>query len=274
MLKYPAALPDLANPTLRPALVGAEMLRMIDATASAPPKGYLASEAEVVDWVLAPLSPEDRAGFVAMQPRPGKHAKTLHKSLDCSLMDLADDIAYGVHDLEDAVALALVTEAQLRAALPPDVCAGFAPGLDALIAGLFGDAVARKAMIGRLVGHFITALRLQPVPEFQHPLLAWRAALLEDHLRLLEALKGFVMRHVIRSPAVQQLEVKGQTMVAAVYEALSSAPERLLPREVLARLEQEPRAIADHVASLTDAGLLRLYERLFAPRMGSVFDRV
>ena len=274
VLKYPAALPDLANPTLRPALVGAEMLRMIDATASAPPKGYLASEAEVVDWVLAPLSPEDRAGFVAMQPRPGKHAKTLHKSLDCSLMDLADDIAYGVHDLEDAVALALVTEAQLRAALPPDVCEGFAPGADALIAGLFGDAVARKAMIGRLVGHFITALRLQPVPEFQHPLLAWRAALLEDHLRLLEALKGFVMRHVIRSPAVQQLEVKGQTMVAAVYEALSSAPERLLPREVLARLDHDPRAIADHVASLTDAGLLRLYERLFAPRMGSVFDRL
>lgn len=129
-------------------------------------------------------------------------------------------------------------------------------------------------MIGRLVGHFITAVGLRPVPHFAHPLLAWRAALPEDHARLLDSLKGFVMDHVIRSPAVQQLEVKGQTMVAAVYEALASAPERLLPHEVLARLEQDPRAIADHVASLTDAGLLRLYERLFAPRMGSVFDRV
>ena len=30
--------------------------------------------------------------------------------LDTSLMELADDIAYGVHDLEDAIALKLATE--------------------------------------------------------------------------------------------------------------------------------------------------------------------
>ena len=38
----------------------------------------------------------------------GEHAKTKHKSLDASIMDLADDIAYGVHDLEDAIALKLI----------------------------------------------------------------------------------------------------------------------------------------------------------------------
>lgn len=38
-----------------------------------------------------------------------KHHKTQYKSLDCSIMELADDIAYGVHDLEDALALGLIT---------------------------------------------------------------------------------------------------------------------------------------------------------------------
>lgn len=33
------------------------------------------------------------------------------------------------------------------------------------------------------------------------------------------------------------------------------------------------RAICDDVAGLTDTYLLRIYERLFSPRMGSVFDK-
>ncbi len=41
-----------------------------------------------------------------------KHKKTEYKSLDCSIMELADDISYGIHDLEDAISLSLVKEAQ------------------------------------------------------------------------------------------------------------------------------------------------------------------
>ena len=39
-------------------------------------------------------------------------AKTRYKSLDCSIMELADDIAYGVHDLEDAIVLGMVNRHQ------------------------------------------------------------------------------------------------------------------------------------------------------------------
>lgn len=38
-----------------------------------------------------------------------KHSKTQFKTLDASIMELADDISYGVHDLEDAC-LGLITE--------------------------------------------------------------------------------------------------------------------------------------------------------------------
>jgi dGTPase len=85
------------------------------------------------------------------------------------------------------------------------------------------------------------------------------------------------MAEVIRSPGVQHLEFKGQSMVVSVFEAMQSDPERLLPRDAHARFEAADgnlRIISDFVAGMTDTYLLKTYERLFAPRMGSVFDRL
>lgn len=279
VLKYPVAYARAQGPQ-RPALhPGLSALRIIDTQASTPPKCYLDSEADVVDWILADLSPADRDGFVAMQSTGG-HGKSLHKSLDCSIMDLADDIAYGVHDLEDAIALDLVGAADLAQAVTAADCASFlqATGGDHaadFLEPLHRDEAPRKRVVGRLVHHLIAAIRFRQAGDFAEPLLAWRADLPQGPQRLLAALKALVMARVIRSPAVQQLEFKGQGMVVAVFEAMASDPARLLPRVWHGRLDAEgPRAICDHVASLTDAGLLKTYERLFAPRMGSVFDRL
>jgi dGTPase len=83
------------------------------------------------------------------------------------------------------------------------------------------------------------------------------------------------VREVITSPAVQHLEFKGQGIIVAVFEAMQADPERLLPCEELAKFSAavgDPRIICDYVAATTDTHLLKTYERLFAPRMGSVFD--
>ncbi|HUD30302.1 MAG TPA: dGTPase, partial [Novosphingobium sp.] len=112
---------------------------------------------------------------------------------------------------------------------------------------------------------------------FREPLLRWRVALTGPHRDFLDALQGFVVREVICSPEVQQLEFKGQAIVVAVYEALAADPARLLPRDECARFDAaggDPRVICDHVAAMTDTHLLKTYERLFSPRMGSVFDRL
>jgi dGTPase len=66
-------------------------------------------------------------------------------------------------------------------------------------------------------------------------------------------------------------------MVVAVFEAIQSDPARLLPTSVADELSRQPgswRALCDYLGSMTDAALLRLYERLFSPRMGSIFDRI
>lgn len=40
----------------------------------------------MVEWILDPMSPNDRTLFQQFDPAPGKHAKTRHKSFDCSVM--------------------------------------------------------------------------------------------------------------------------------------------------------------------------------------------
>ena len=265
VLKYPAGWSQLTRhpPRLRDGLA---VVQVIDTGASMPPKCHLDTESALVDWILAPLSAADRDTFIRIREIPDNHATTLHKSLDCSIMDVADDIAYGVHDLEDAIALGLVRAETFGAEVP-------AP--DAMTAQLFGPPAARKQAIGALVHDLIASIRFREEPGFREPLLRHRVELAPEPRALLKALKGFILKHVIRSAGVQQLEFKGQTMVVALFEALRSDPERLLPEEWRRRYAAEGlRAICDHVAAMTDASLLRSYERLFAPRMGSVFDRL
>ena len=278
VLKYPAPYSQVAHPAIRPALQdGTSVLKTIAVKASTPPKCYLDSEAGVVDWVLAPLSRGDRNRFTQIQENDGKHNETLHKSLDCSIMDVADDIAYGVHDLEDAIALRLISAGDFRRAVTADASASFSIPYDDIVAALFGPAHARKAMIGALVHHFIASIRYSEDAGFDAALLRYRVTLPAGPRGFLRALKAFIFKAVIRSPEVQQLEFKGQAMVVAVFEALQSDPERLLPlnwRDRFAQTGGNPRTICDCVAGMTDTYLLKTYERLFAPRMGSVFDRL
>lgn len=290
VLKYPASYSVVVNPALAPALLGGPTtIKILDGRASKPPKCYLDSEQDVVDWTLEPLSHEDRATFQAFAPHNGNHGKPLYKALDCSIMDAADDIAYGVHDLEDAIALGLVTRDAFAAALQ-DNCPSFLDALKAkypgesendvfaqMVDGLFCGESSRKRFIGRLVHHFLTAVEFVERGQFAEPFLRWSVRIAAPQREFLDVLQDFVVRDVITSPAVQHLEFKGQGMVVAVFEAMQADPERLLPREELAKFSAasgDNRIICDYVAAMTDTHLLKTYERLFAPRMGSVFDRL
>lgn len=289
ILKYPAPRSRLVDPAVIPRLhEGQTMIATLDRTSCQPPKAYYDAEGDVVEWILAPFSSSDQDEFARIVERSGRHSKTTHKSFDCSIMDLADDIAYGVHDLEDAVALGLVTEPGFRERLPASACGallgamsrrpleGGARDYDGLVDALFGDDLLRKKAIGRLVHFLLSQVDVEVDGRFEHDLLRHRAVLPADAQCLLDGLQGLVVHEVIESARVQHLEFKGQRMVVSVFEALLSDPSRLLSPNVLAAYERSGggmRILCDHVASMTDAMLLRTYERLFSPRMGSVFDR-
>jgi dGTPase len=291
VLKYPVPNSQSANPAIVPRLdESLTSIRTLDLATCKPPKCYFDAEAEVVAWILEPLNDKDRAAFQSDSPQEGRHSTPNHKSFDCSIMDVSDDIAYGVHDLEDAIALGLIKEAAFRELVKEADCAPFLDHLkhtyprecdndvyDYFVARLFGSGKERKHFISRLVHHFVTNIELQTIEELMEPLIRFRAKIATPQEQLLSTLQNLVVEKVIRTPNVQHLEFKGQKMVVSVFEALTSSPRALLPEDAYASFASEHgdvRVICDYVAGMTDNFLLKTYDRLFSPRMGSVFDKL
>ena len=291
VLKYPVAFSKEANPEIRPELMDkTTTIRIINAESSKPPKCYMDSEKDVVDWILQPVVESDKVEFERWKPVANKHNSPLHKSFDCSIMDVADDIAYAVHDLEDAVALNLYSRARFEELVPESKCTSFLNELKKrypvevgndvyshFLNMLFGDSGTRKRCISRLVFHFVSAVEIEELEQFQESLLRFWAKVREPEKTFLKALKSSVSEEVIKSPGVQHLEFKGQEMVVAVFEAMQSNPKRPMPRDAYKKYEVslgDLRVLCDYVAGMTDTYLLKTFERLFSPRMGSVFDKL
>lgn len=291
VLKYPVAYSAAANPRIVPRMLAdTSGTPLLDRKASKPPKCYMDSEADVVSWLLEPLSEGDRSLFQASDSQPEKHAKARHKSFACSIMDLADDISFGIHDMEDALALRLVDEAGFRRHVTPKRCEGLLDYLNSsyvgkygndvyegLIGRIFADGSERKHQINRILNFVIPSVEIAELPEFEEPRLRFRAYLPKPVARFVEAVKDFVRDEVILTPSVQHLEFKGQMMVISVFEVLRSDPKSFLPSDIFAKYERSSdplRDICDYVAGMTDTYLLKTYERLFAPRIGSVFDKL
>lgn len=249
-----------------------------------PPKCYLDTETSLVDWIFKDLSSEDVKQFTSLsQYEPKKHLKPKFHSLDASIMELADDISYSLHDFEDAISLGLITSKEWnnynegKEKIFNDC--GFI--LKDLSDELFNsDTYERKSAIGQLVHKFITKIVLEEIKEFEEPLLRWNAVLLKPFEVLRKHIFDLVYKEVIKSPNVQLLEFKGQKIIIELFEALSSDPERLLPKSALNNYKEaqgddnKMRVICDFIAGMTDEYATRLYEKIYAPHKGSIFDQM
>nr|CAA9280873.1 dNTP triphosphohydrolase, broad substrate specificity [uncultured Armatimonadetes bacterium] len=287
ILKYPRPYAELRREADPPAV---ERFTQLRAAGWKPPKCYLDTESDVVDWLLAPLSASDRHRFreLAAAPAPAAHGKTRHKSFDATLMELADDVAYGVHDFEDGVALGLIGRDAAWEAVFRDVDRAWAGWVGLDLDGRLADDLfrprheggRRKKAIGALVHAMIASVRVERLPEFDAPIVAFRARLEDPARRLLDALQALVVTHVIRLQSVQSLEYRGQYMVLSLFEALESEPERLLSDSFLPSWRaaqtaaERKRVICDYVAGMTDEYATRMFERLFVPRQGTAFQRM
>lgn len=111
VLKYPVAYSKAKNPIKTPRMMeDTSGIPILDRSSSKPPKCYMDSESSVVEWLLSPLNAKDRDIFQSYTVNSNHHHKANHKSFACSIMDLADDISFGIHDMEDSIALRLVTK--------------------------------------------------------------------------------------------------------------------------------------------------------------------
>ena len=234
----------------------------------------------LLDAVLTPLSASDKRLFRAMRSQDAdnkSHKKSRYKSIDCSIMEIADDIAYGVHDLEDAIAMGIISKSlwqekvATQLAEIDDFC--LTDQITEITNNLFSQQhFKRKDAIGALVNALITSIEIKKVDEqFTDPLLAYIAYLTAAMFSVLNILKQFVLKYVIKSPDLQILEYRGQQIVMELFEAFNAGPMRFLPEPIKCLWEaqngdesREKRVLADYISSLTDNHALRLHARLFS----------
>lgn len=287
LMKYPQVLEKLNNPFRSHDI---DNFRQLKASEWHPPKGVYQDDNEIIDWLLSPLSPSDRELFQQIKVNEKKHHRTQFKSLDCSIMELADDIAYGIHDLEDAIVTGIVNQIDFETQVINKLKALDDQWLeqysDTLTEKLFSEQHhLQKDAIGGLVNYLITAIELTDLNSqddevnFEEDILRYNATLPKITKQALQIFKDFVFNFVIKQTSIQRLEYRGQQVVMELFEALSSDPLRLLPSNSAKRWQyaldnngNTHRVIADYVAGMTDEYASRLHQTLFVARTAGSYQ--
>ena len=192
-------------------------------------------------------------------------------SLEAQIANIADELAYNAHDLDDGLKAGLISLEQVaELELWRDV-------VESLNwRGGQIDDLARHQIIRELVGLLVddalneTERRLQALkPKTSQEVQASERALVSHsprQQRLNAQLKDFLLNKMYRHYRVVRMQVRAENCIRALFASYISEP-RQLPDDYRQRLQgaAPERVIADYIASLTDRSALREYRQLSDP---------
>jgi len=200
-------------------------------------------------------------------------------SLEAQLANLADEIAYNSHDVDDGLRAGLLDIEELCEVPIFDQLHRSARQRHPDLGGrrLIYEIVRR--LIGHLVDDVIDETRrrlaeaepqdIEDIRSAGHALIGFSEQVAAAHREL----KRFLMRRLYRHPRVLRMTNKAQRTVNSLFAAYFDEP-RLLPRDFadLAEARQQERGeagrarvVADYIAGMTDRFAILEYERLFLP---------
>ena len=190
-------------------------------------------------------------------------------SLEAQIANLADEIAYNNHDIDDGLRSQLISLEQLEAV---PLFARHAAPVRAQFPG-----IAERRMIHETVRRMINTLIVDLTEESSRRIVAAAPASIEDvrqsapliafssSLRAeADELKRFLHDNLYRHYRVMRMTTKAKRIVRELFAAFYDEP-RLLPVDHQARAAQDKaRAIADYVAGMTDRYAIREHRRLYS----------
>jgi len=189
-------------------------------------------------------------------------------SLEAQLTNLADEIAYNNHDVDDGLRSGLITLEQL---LEVPIFARHAERVRERFPAIAGRRMIHetiRSMINTLVldlinttAEAINALQPKSIDDIRaaQPLAAFSEATRAQHL----ALKRFLHQNLYRHYRVLRMTNKAHRIITELFGAFMDDP-RILPPQYQHMAEQDkPRAIADYIAGMTDRYAIGEHRRLF-----------
>ncbi len=209
------------------------------------------------------------------------------KSVECQIMDWADDAAYSLNDIVDGVKAGFLTIERIETwAAGQPIDPERQVHLDTLFAAIRGDRL--ESEFSQKIGRFITACRLRERDNFMAKRTnryRFDLVVAPEAEREAQFYKQLANDIIFESPQLQQMEHKARQVMFSLWKAVwSNYVERearvinLLPTRMGALIHAEEstagkaRRICDWLAGLTDGMIVRTYKRLNDPDFGSIRD--
>jgi dGTPase len=257
------------------------------------------SDLPAAKWAL------QQGGPVLEKCRTKKHAKT---SIACQILDWADDCAYSIHDVEDALQAQFLHPGDLHdVRFARRVFAHYeATRQEELVPKLSlsevrerlidlerrihppesGDERAhRKSAMRNILNDLITSVSVEERDSCRRADFSWQL-IVPDESRILSVLcKSVIWEAVITDPRVASMSAKGREILRDLFhilmgEVLDKKSTDLFPRYYRPIIEnslkggqmEAARAVCNFLALLTDMDALRLHALLRGSKASSIFD--
>lgn len=190
-------------------------------------------------------------------------------SLEAQIANLADEIAYNNHDVDDGLRSGLISLEQLT---ETGIFSRHMKSALRDFPQLNGRRLVHET-IRRMIGTLVTDLIRQSARNIREceprtlddvraapPLIAFSEKIRNEQ----QELKHFLRSNLYQHYRVARMSAKARRIVTDLFSAFLDNP-KLLPPEFQARAGADPaRAISDYIAGMTDRYAILEYRRLFA----------
>ena len=191
-------------------------------------------------------------------------------SLEAQIANLADEIAYNNHDVDDGLRSGLI---ELESLARVGIVGRHMKAALREFPRLAGSRLVYET-VRRMIDTLVTDLirtsaentrRAAPasIDDVRRApaLIGFSARILAESREL----KRFLHDNLYRHPRVLRTSAQARRIVSELFGVFLAKP-RLLPPDFQARAREDtPRAIADYIAGMTDRYAIREHQRLFAP---------
>ena len=197
----------------------------------------------------------------------------LRGNLEAQITNIADELAYIAHDLDDGLRSEMITPKDLK-----DI-----PLWQNLLSQLNIqhdlcplDDLTRHRLIRRLTGIEVSDVLMQSEQHLQNNQVQSRLALQSLPYNVIgfselfalynRELKDFLYNHLYRHHRVNRTAVKSERMLTALFETYLNVPH-ILPPHIRNQYEKRSlkRIICDYIAGMTDRYAIQEYQRIFDP---------
>ena len=195
----------------------------------------------------------------------------LRASIEAQIANVADELAYTAHDLDDGLRSGMIIPTMLEGITLWEILVESVgwkgPDLDEL---------SRHRMIRRLIGLEVSDLvhtsdllikeaRLSS-PEDAQRLPYNVVTFSEEMVRRNRPLKDFLYKNLYRHHRVVRMQTKAERIISELFNAYRSEPQ-MLPRHIQETIEERglERTICDYIAGMTDRFAVEEYNKLFEP---------